>query len=713
MSRRKTISRFFGIVKLVDLQLSRDYLSFLMLNCVFVFFFFCLAVRHPNTIAYPEKFFEHAQAIATLSHRRWPDLSADWIRRCQERVAKEVWRSRLPCVVVPGKKRLSLFTRKQQTLVNKAKKMRQTPDLSAILKGQMRSLGKKKTATVVDDEPAVVNDDPSPVATPVADRDGPASADREEGKEGNNGSSEVRHEPDHPEEEFPEDPVEMAQQKLSKKKKKEKKRSREASSKRETEGSNASHEDAVGPSAKASPGAQPKKQKRGHSSRQENPPMADTAPGGLVDDFCPGEERGGDFTPAPDVPIVAQKKTPRKKAGASRSAPSSSVDASGSFTTRGPRVDFPDRVNFSYDEDTPLIYNPVQCAELTRQVKGGPIDLPPVADLLFKDEYIKAAQARKQSDGSMNLLVEKYETELRRTQAQLGAAEELARAKDLELSRVLAKNAEDKEILRVKFEDLKTKLLNSRSSVKALSREKVTLERGKKDLEKERDAVVAKLISERRRLRDSRVYEVTLERVRVETAMVVKAKRRFDSIRDYSVRRDAFEEAHNLYGQAFGTRKCLELAKGEGYDVSQELIDFYRVQEGLYKVEVDKLKVGDIPESDLSLSPLILPSTFVSEEVLAGLDKYGSNDSIIDSGTLSRMQSPDDSFDIMMKERNKAPTVAEQGTTEGPIDAQEGRRGKDATSNETTVPPTVDGEALAADLVGAEDPSDQKEDPAN
>lgn len=124
--------------------------------------------------------------------------------------------------------------------------------------------------------------------------------------------------------------------------------------------------------------------------------MADTAPGGLVDDFCPGEERGGDFTPAPDVPIVAQKKTPRKKAGASRSAPSSSVDASGSFTTRGPRVDFPDRVNFSYDEDTPLIYNPVQCAELTRQVKGGPIDLPPVADLFFKDEYIKAAQARKQ-----------------------------------------------------------------------------------------------------------------------------------------------------------------------------------------------------------------------------------------------------------------------------------------------------------------------------
>ncbi|KAF3581199.1 hypothetical protein DY000_02031980 [Brassica cretica] len=33
-------------------------------------------VRHPNTIAYPEKFFESAQAIAAHSHLRWPDLSA-------------------------------------------------------------------------------------------------------------------------------------------------------------------------------------------------------------------------------------------------------------------------------------------------------------------------------------------------------------------------------------------------------------------------------------------------------------------------------------------------------------------------------------------------------------------------------------------------------------------------------------------------------------
>ncbi|KAF3519401.1 hypothetical protein DY000_02058454 [Brassica cretica] len=32
-------------------------------------------IRHPNTIAYPEKFFESAQAITAHSHLRWPDLS--------------------------------------------------------------------------------------------------------------------------------------------------------------------------------------------------------------------------------------------------------------------------------------------------------------------------------------------------------------------------------------------------------------------------------------------------------------------------------------------------------------------------------------------------------------------------------------------------------------------------------------------------------------
>lgn len=56
---------------------------------------------------------------------------------------------------------------------------------------------------------------------------------------------------------------------------------------------------------------------------------------------------------------------------------------------------FPDRVEFLYDERTPLVLNPLRCAELTRQIRGGTKELPPLDDLYFKKEYIDAAVASK------------------------------------------------------------------------------------------------------------------------------------------------------------------------------------------------------------------------------------------------------------------------------------------------------------------------------
>ncbi|KAF2542883.1 hypothetical protein F2Q68_00031318 [Brassica cretica] len=102
-------------------------------------------VRHPNTIAYPEKFFESAQAIAAHSHLRWPDLSREWIRRQQARIARVDWEARLPCVLGPRKSRIPLFTRKQQRLLDKAREMDGDPDLSALLKGKLQLLTKKST----------------------------------------------------------------------------------------------------------------------------------------------------------------------------------------------------------------------------------------------------------------------------------------------------------------------------------------------------------------------------------------------------------------------------------------------------------------------------------------------------------------------------------------------------------------------------------------
>ena len=56
------------------------------------------------------------------------------------------WESRLPCVLGPRKSCLSLFTRKQQKLLNKAREMDGVPDLSALLKGKLQLLSKKSTS---------------------------------------------------------------------------------------------------------------------------------------------------------------------------------------------------------------------------------------------------------------------------------------------------------------------------------------------------------------------------------------------------------------------------------------------------------------------------------------------------------------------------------------------------------------------------------------
>ncbi|KAF2562918.1 hypothetical protein F2Q70_00018130 [Brassica cretica] len=84
-------------------------------------------------------------AIAAHSHLRWPDLSREWIRRQEARIARVDWESRLPVVLGPRKSRMSLFTRKQQKLLDEARKMDGVPDLSALLKGKLQLLSKKST----------------------------------------------------------------------------------------------------------------------------------------------------------------------------------------------------------------------------------------------------------------------------------------------------------------------------------------------------------------------------------------------------------------------------------------------------------------------------------------------------------------------------------------------------------------------------------------
>ncbi|KAF3540148.1 hypothetical protein F2Q69_00022272 [Brassica cretica] len=167
------------------------------------------------------------------------------------------------------------------------------------------------------------------------------------------------------------------------------------------------------------------------------------------------------------------------------------------------------------------------------------MELPPIGDLYFKDEYIDDAFTRTRSDGSMNYLVEKYDSALKQMMIQLGASEKLARARLGAIERMRAKNKkagdmvdEEKEILRVKFEELEGKLKSGKAAKKKLTQEKArleqaiaSLEKEKAELHEEREAAVETLIKERQHLRDSRIQELSVDITSTPAEQVEAAKK--------------------------------------------------------------------------------------------------------------------------------------------------------------------------------------------
>ncbi|WZZ25180.1 hypothetical protein YC2023_008581 [Brassica napus] len=571
------------------------------------------------------------------------DYRVLWIRQLVD------WESRLPCVLGPHKSRLPLFTRKQQRFLDKAREMDGVPDLSALLKGKLQLLTKK--STTVDpkgpsDSGVDVTSEGGGAFREEASREG---ASREEGP-------------------IATDQGGMAETSASgpKKKKKKTKRTKVGAidevPPEESAPVNATLTDEVPPEESApvdatSEGSKSKKKKDGRKRSRGGAEGQEAVLVGAASGGHPRKktERSVEAEPRPstydanvaDAAIVdavgdacgtsgnlsEEKKKTYSREGGSGGEPARS-EPEGSIAKRR-RVEFPDRVEFSYNETTPLILNPLRCAELTRQIRGGTKEMPQLEDIYFKNEYIDAASSRARSDGSMNFLVEKYDSALKQTMIQLGASEKLAQARLKAIERVRdehkkanEKASKEKEVLRVKFEELEGKLKSAGAAKKELARENTrleqataTLEKEKAELLEERDAAVEKLIRERQRLRDSRGLEVTRERERVEAAMIEKANdcfgrvrdhlTRFGRVRDHLTRFDAFGKAKNLYGQASGTRKCLEMIKASGTEIPQEMIDVFIEQEKLYEAEATKLRVDPLSDSDLTLSLVVLPSRFV------------------------------------------------------------------------------------------------------
>ncbi|XP_013601307.1 PREDICTED: uncharacterized protein LOC106308725 [Brassica oleracea var. oleracea] len=216
----------------------------------------------------------------------------------------------------------------------------------------------------------------------------------------------------------------------------------------------------------------------------------------------------------------------------------------------------------------------------------------------------------------MNVVIDKYDTALK------GALEELELAKKefAEKEEVSARQLNESRANLHKLDRVMARTIARRDEFKAAlesSRRTIReLEQKNADLS-ERASLAATHEREMKRLRDSRILEVTRERGRVEAEMTAKASRCFARIRSREERRGPYDEARLLYSQAFGTRKCLEALKGAGNDIPQASIDMFVEYERKYEQEAEQLKVGEIPETDFRFSPLVLESQFVDARILA------------------------------------------------------------------------------------------------
>ncbi|KAF8105839.1 hypothetical protein N665_0154s0009 [Sinapis alba] len=480
-----------------------------------------------------------ACAIACLSHSHWPDISEDRVWRALERISRVIKKD--------GGKRLALFTSRQQARVNKARKMDSMIDLSDLIGDELD------------------NHQANPMSI-LNDMDlGGASGD------GPHGDISA-------EEEKPFVAVASGTQ--------------QRGAKRPSRGG-----DNTAPSDDL-PG-----RGRREASLEGGGSLAAQSldRGGQVDgadDQIAGASAG--LSKVRSVPtFVVAKGRPIEGSQLPRS-PSPVQDArtpEGALLTEGP---FVDPVTFLHSGNSFLVEDRGRCAELVRQIKGESFDFPIVADHTFSDLYEKAAQDQLSCIGTSNLLIAKYEGELKSTLVQLGRAQEVAQEKDRSLvckgeelkaaKRALHKAesraAKRKRKARAKISALKLELEAAHHSNEELKEKNAEIQQEKEALDREQATLVLEAAKEATRLRESRRSSVERERKRVEAAMIEKCDRRFANIRDYQ----------EVPPKAAFSQRSVD--PGHGL--------FFEGKERKLKADADAQWVGGIPETDLSLSPLAL-----------------------------------------------------------------------------------------------------------
>ncbi|KAG2288749.1 hypothetical protein Bca52824_048353 [Brassica carinata] len=287
------------------------------------------------------------------------------------------WESRLPCVLGPRKSRLSLFTRKQQKLLDKAREMEGVPDLSALLKGKRQLLSKKTTPDVVPEstnyEEAGASKGRDSVTVDEDVSAEPSALSPKRKKKSKKAKRRVTDEAPGPDVPLGETVSlgEASKGSKVKKKKEKKKRPREEATfladhdDMPKEGREAAPEDLVGADPiEAVPEDRPKKKTKKRSVEGAPRPIADGTT---------SVDSAGRKSLSPRAPLEKRKRVAASEGGSRSESAANERSAPGSAMRRGARsegslarrggAEFPDRVQFSSDEKTPLIFNPLRCAE--------------------------------------------------------------------------------------------------------------------------------------------------------------------------------------------------------------------------------------------------------------------------------------------------------------------------------------------------------------
>ncbi|XP_033143340.1 meiosis-specific protein ASY2-like [Brassica rapa] len=554
-------------------------------------------VGHPNLATYPEDWRESARIVALQKQDHWEGFYSGENSKIQSWISDPH-----PHINQSTSKRLSLFTRAEQKEINRAKTMKQLPDLSLIVAGK---IGAKRGASESRVGPLGLEVvEATPIAIEQARTGGSSQGKSSKKSKKSAGGPKDSSEPEHP-------GADGSSKKGGKKRK------------------------AGDPPTEDVP--KKKRMKKKELAFPRSSSVCEEELQALVPETIP-EVGTSEDDENETIALRRRRREGRVTEEVSRGA----LTGSETRVSGRPKETPADGFRFEFNPELPLACYPEDCARLLRLVKGGPDQLPSVGDLIFKDEYEHASCSSVKSHGDWNVLVEKYDSSLRRAREQIREGEE-AKKRTEEALRVSTREKADaiarERALRKAFDETRTsdaaELQMCKESMNNLELVVDKQRKEKADLEAKMAAELLRHSEEMDRLRKSRKYEVTHERIRVLIAMIAKAEKRFHKISP------ARTKGTNT------TMLGVSIVKPSGR--GNETIDFFIGQEKHYEEEAERLEVKEIPAEDLCLSPLVLESRFLIEEIWRQLDPFGSNIDLIDSEAAVALRTPLRSEDPMEK----------------------------------------------------------------